>query len=140
MKPIHILLAEDDPISAYITEEAFQKAPFAYTLGKVSDGGQALLYLCKEGVYSRVPSVDLLMLDLNMPVKDGIEVLEEMRLQPGLRNTPVIILTTSSAQRDIEATFKAHACCYITKPFDEEQLIKAIDIIKQTWLPSSNTV
>jgi CheY-like chemotaxis protein len=130
MKPVHILLAEDDPIAAYITQDALEHAPFAYTLAVVSDGEQALHYLRKEGPFSGVPTVDLLLLDLNMPNKDGLEVLKDLRADARLRQTPVMVLTTSSAQRDRDATFAADVSCYVTKPFDPEQLRKAIEIIK----------
>jgi CheY-like chemotaxis protein len=136
MKPIHILLAEDDSIAAWITQEALKNGSFPYTLHLVSDGEAALSYLLKTGEFSLVPTPDLVILDLNMPKKDGLEVLNEMRLEPGLQKTPVIILTSSSAERDIEQTFQAHASCYISKPFNESQLVKAIDIVKQSWITS----
>lgn len=135
MRPLHILLAEDDSISAWITQQSLESAPFAYTLQVVSDGEEAIEYLMKSGKFIHAPTTDLVILDLNMPNKDGLEVLQHMRLEENLTKTPVIILTTSAAQRDIEATFNAHAACYINKPFDEQQLLKAIDIIKQSWLP-----
>ena len=139
MRPLHILLAEDDFISAWITQESLKSAPFSYTLHVVRDGEEALRYLLQKEEFSQVPTTDLVILDLNMPIKDGLEVLQHMRQQKSLAKTPVIILTTSAAQRDIEATFKANAGCYINKPFDEHQLLKAIEIIKQTWLPSYST-
>src|SRR5687767_15112053 len=105
MRPVHILLAEDDTISAYITQESLQNAPFAYSLQVVGDGQQAIEYLTQSGRFSQAPTTDLVILDLNMPIKDGLEVLQQMREVESLAKTPVIILTTSAAERDIEATF-----------------------------------
>lgn len=133
MKSLHILLVEDDAIAAYITKEALENASIQNTLTVVHDGDDAISYLRRRGDFSEATKPDLVILDLNMPKKNGLEVLEEMRSDSDFKNMPVIILTTSSAEKDIEETFRANASCYITKPFEESQFLRAIEIIQKSY-------
>ncbi len=133
-EPIEILLVEDNPADARLTVEAFKEARVSNNLTIVEDGVEAISYLRQEGYYAGTPRPDIILLDLNLPRKDGREVLAEIKADPDLRCIPAIILTTSRDERDIIATYNLHANCYITKPVDLDEFMKAIRSIEDFWL------
>lgn len=125
-RPIVVLLVEDDPGDVLMTREAFADSKLHNTLEVVSDGVEALAYLRGESEYATRPRPDLILLDLNLPRKDGREVLAEVKADPELSSIPVVVLTTSEAEEDILRSYKLHANAYVTKPVDFEQFIGAI--------------
>lgn len=133
-KPIDILLVEDNPGDIRLTQEAFKDGKIKNQLNVVMDGEEAILYLKKEDKYANVTTPDIILLDLNLPKKDGREVLAEIKDHPELKRIPVIILTTSAAQSDILNTYSNHANCYIMKPVDFNQFITVIRTIEDFWL------
>ena len=132
--PIEILLVEDNPGDVRLTKEALKDAKVRNTLHVVMDGVEALSFLRKQGKYAAVPVPDLILLDLNLPKKNGREVLEEIKQDDGLRHIPVVILTTSQAERDIAESYRLHANAYVTKPVDLEQFLTVVKSIEQFWL------
>lgn len=139
MKPLHILLAEDSLGDVRLTQEALNNGHLDIILYVVHDGADALLFLRKKDKFIHVVSPDIVILDLNMPKKGGLEVLQEMRAETGLKNIPVIILTTSEDEKDVHDTFEENANCYIVKPFDFNQFLAAIDIINVSCLSGFKT-
>jgi len=133
-KPINILLVEDNPADIRLTQEVFKDGHIRNTLNIVMDGEEAILYLRKLGKYSGVDTPELILLDLNLPKKDGREVLAEIKADPMLKCIPVIVLTTSAAEQDILNTYSHHANCYIMKPVDLGQFINVVRSIEQFWL------
>lgn len=133
-KPIDILLVEDNPGDIRLTKEAFKDGKIKNELNVVMDGEEAVLYLKKKDKYVNASTPDIILLDLNLPKKDGREVLAEIKSDPELKCIPVIILTTSSAQSDILNTYSHHANCYIMKPVDFNQFINVIRTIENFWL------
>ena len=133
-KPIDILLVEDNPGDIRLTREAFKDGKIKNILNVVMDGEEAIHYLKKSDKYKDAKTPDLILLDLNLPKKDGREVLAEIKDDPTLKCIPVIILTTSSAQQDISNTYSHHANCYIMKPVDFNQFINVIRTIEDFWL------
>jgi chemotaxis family two-component system response regulator Rcp1 len=133
-KPVDILLVEDNPGDIRLTQEAFKDGKIQNKLSVVTDGEEAILYLKKQGRYKNVDTPDLILLDLNLPKKDGREVLAEIKNDPEIKCIPVIILTTSSAQQDILNTYSHHANCYINKPVDFNRFIDVIRTIENFWL------
>lgn len=133
-KQIEILLVEDNEGDVGLVEEVFQEAKIMNNLNVAEDGEEAMLFLCKEGKFSNVPSPDIILLDLNLPGKDGREVLKEIKEDDELRRIPVVILTTSKAEEDILKSYNLHANSYITKPVDFDQFIKVIKSIENFWL------
>lgn len=133
-RPIDILLVEDNPGDVRLTMEALKEGKVLNTLHVVSDGVSAVAYLRRDGAYAKAPRPDLILLDLNLPKKDGREVLEEIKKDPQLKRIPVVILTTSKAEEDILKTYNLHANCYITKPVDLDQFIKVVESIEGFWL------
>ncbi len=133
-KLVEILLVEDNPGDVRLIIESFKEGKLCNNLRVVEDGEEAMAFLHKEVGYSMVPRPDLILLDLNMPKKDGHEVLAEIKEDPDLRSIPVVVLTTSDAEKDIFKTYDLHANCYITKPVDLEQFIKIVKFIKDFWL------
>jgi len=133
-KPINILLVEDNPADIRLTREVFKDGKINNILNVVMDGEEALLYLKKLDKYLSAETPDLILLDLNLPKKDGREVLEEIKADYNLKLIPVIILTTSSAEKDIIATYTHHANCYIMKPVDLGQFVSVIRCIEEFWL------
>ena len=123
---VEILLVEDNQADVVLTREALEHSKLANQLHVVEDGVEALAFLRREGDYGAVPRPDLVLLDLNLPRKDGREVLAEIKADPDLRRIPVVILTTSSAEEDILKTYDLHANCYITKPVDLDQFLKVV--------------
>jgi chemotaxis family two-component system response regulator Rcp1 len=133
-RPIDILLVEDNPGDIRLTQEAFKDGKINNKLNVVMDGEEALLYLKKTGQYAEATTPDIILLDLNLPKKDGREVLAEIKDDPNIKCIPVIILTTSAAQSDILNTYSNHANCYIMKPVDFNQFITVIRTIEDFWL------
>lgn len=133
-KPIEILLVEDNPGDVRLTEEALKEGKVLNSMHVAKNGIEALSFLHKEGKYADAVRPDLILLDLNMPKKDGREVLAEIKHDEKLRRIPVVILTTSEAEEDIVKTYDSHANCYITKPVDLDQFIKVIKSIEDFWL------
>jgi len=133
-RPIQILMVEDNRDDIELTMEALKDAKVGNILKVVKDGEEALAYLRGEGQYKGSLRPDLILLDLNMPRKDGREVLKEIKNDPSLRRIPVVILTTSQAEEDIINTYDLHANCYITKPVDFTQFLKVVRSIEDFWL------
>jgi chemotaxis family two-component system response regulator Rcp1 len=134
LQTINILLVEDNPGDIRLTREVLKEGKIQNKLNVVTDGEEALLFLKKSGDYKDACTPDLILLDLNLPKKDGREVLAEIKNDPNLVCIPVIILTTSAAEQDILNTYSNHANCYITKPVDFGQFITVIRAIEDFWL------
>ena len=133
-KPIDILLVEDNPGDVRLTREALNGAKVTNTLHVVTDGLEALAYLRRQRQYSSALRPDLILLDLNLPKKDGREVLADIKSDSSLKRIPVVILTTSQAEQDILRTYDLHANCYVSKPVDLEQFINVVKEIEEFWL------
>ena len=133
-RPIEILLVEDSPSDTDLTVEALAAAKVTNRLSIVEDGVQAMEFLHREGQYAEAPRPDLILLDLNLPRKDGREVLAEMKADPKLAAIPVVVLTTSQAEQDILRSYDLHANCYITKPVDFHQFLEVVEAIEGFWL------
>ena len=129
-----ILLVEDNPADARLTMEALREGVTATNLHHVRDGVDAMKFLRQELEYADAPRPDLILLDLNMPRKDGREVLAEIKDDPDLRQIPVIVMTSSEAEDDIAAAYSLHANCYIRKPVQLDQFLQIVDAIQQFWL------
>ena len=132
--PIEILLVEDNPGDVRLTTEAFRDARVRNRLHVAIDGVDALAFLRREGRHREAPRPDLILLDLNLPKRTGREVLEEIKEDKNLKHIPVVILTTSQAERDILESYRLRANAYVTKPVDLEQFLKVIQSIEQFWL------
>ena len=132
--PIEILLVEDNPGDARLAREALQDAKVRNALHWVVNGEEAMDFLRKEGKHARVPRPDLILLDLNLPRKDGREVLAEIKADPDLKRIPVVILTVSKDEEDVMKTYNLHANCFIIKPIDLNQFIKVVKSIEDFWL------
>jgi CheY-like chemotaxis protein len=133
-KPVEILIVEDNKGDIGLIEEVFEEAKIKNKLHVAEDGVEAMLYLRGKGKFSGSRRPDIILLDLNLPKKDGREVLREIKEEENLHNIPVIVLTTSSAENDIIGAYGLHANAYITKPFDFEQFIKIVGSIESFWL------
>jgi two-component system, chemotaxis family, response regulator Rcp1 len=131
---IEVLLVEDSPGDVRLTREAIKDAKVHVKLHVVSDGAQAMAFLARDGEYAGVPRPDLILLDLNLPKKDGREVLEEIKESQTLKSIPVVILTTSSSEADILRSYQLHANCYITKPVGLEGFLTVVKSIDNFWL------
>jgi len=134
MRPIDILLVEDNPGDVDLAREALGMGKLHNTLHVVQDGVAAMEFLRKTGKYSNSPRPDLIILDLNLPKKDGRQVLAEIKDDDELKRIPVVILTTSRAEEDILKTYNLHANCYITKPIDMKQFLHVVQSIEEFWL------
>ena len=132
--PIEVLLVEDSPGDVRLTREAFKDAKVHISLHVASDGAEAMAFLGREGSYVNAPRPDLILLDLNLPKKDGREVLEEIKESASLKTIPVVILTTSASEEDILRSYRLHANCYITKPVDLAGFLKVVKSIDNFWL------
>ena len=132
--PIEVLLVEDSPGDVRLTKEAFKDAKVHINLHVASDGAEAMAFLGREGSYVNAPRPDLILLDLNLPKKDGREVLEEIKESASLKTIPVVILTTSASEKDILRSYRLHANCYITKPVDLAGFLKVVKSIDNFWL------
>jgi CheY-like chemotaxis protein len=133
-KPIEILLVEDNPGDARLVVEAFREGKVHNRLHVVRDGVEAITFLRQEEKYAGAPRPDLLMLDLNLPKKDGREVLQEIKTDEHLRRIPVVVMTTSQADEDILKAYDLHANCYVTKPVDLDQFIHLVRSVEDFWL------
>jgi chemotaxis family two-component system response regulator Rcp1 len=134
LKPLHILLVEDNPGDIRLTREALKENKILVTLDVVQDGIEAMAFLRQEHPYQEAACPDLILLDLNLPRKDGREVLAEVKKDVHLRRIPVVVLTTSSAETDIARTYDLHANAYVTKPLDLEQFSHIAQSIEKFWL------
>jgi CheY-like chemotaxis protein len=132
-RPVKILMVEDNPDDVDLTIEALKDGKIRNEMYVVNNGVDALAFLRKEGEYEGMPRPDVILLDLNLPKKNGREVLAEIKSDPDLIMIPVVVLTTSEAEEDILKAYKLHANCYITKPVDFEQFIKVVKSIEQFW-------
>jgi len=130
---IEILLVEDSPSDVELTIETFSESKILNQIHVAEDGAEALDFLFKRGKYKNAPRPDLILLDLNLPKKNGREVLAEIKGDPDLQIIPVVILTTSAAEEDILRSYQLHANCYITKPVDFEQFTKIVKLISDFW-------
>jgi CheY-like chemotaxis protein len=132
--PIEILLVEDSPADVRLAQEAMKEAKVLNNLSVVDDGIKAMQFLRREGPYAEAARPDLVLLDLNLPRKDGREVLDEIKRDEGLRRIPVVILTTSQTDEDILRAYDLHCNCYITKPVDFQQFMHVVKSIESFWL------
>jgi CheY-like chemotaxis protein len=132
-KSIEVLLVEDNPADVRLTLEAFKESKVETHLSVVEDGIEALAFLRREGKYVNAPRPDLILLDLNIPRKNGRTLLAEIKEEENLRSIPVVVLTTSQAESDILTTYRYHANCYITKPVDFELFVKVVKSIENFW-------
>lgn len=133
-KPLDVLLIEDSEADVRLTVEAFKEAKVDNRLWVAEDGVEAMAYLRHEGAHRDSPRPDLILLDLNLPRKDGRQVLEEVKADTTLRRIPVVVLTTSRAEEDVARAYDLHANCYISKPVDFAQFMKVVKSIEDFWL------
>lgn len=136
-RPVNILLIEDNPGDVRLAQEAFKEGKINVQLNVVMDGLEAINYLRKIGNYENVDTPDLVLLDLNLPKKDGREVLGDIKADPKLRSIPVVILTTSNAEQDILNSYNLHVNCYINKPVDFDRFFDIIQKIEDFWLQTA---
>lgn len=133
-KPVEILLVEDNEGDVGLIEEVLEETKIRNTLHIAKDGAEAMLFLRGEGTFSGSPRPDIILLDLNLPKRDGREVLEEVKEDSNLKSIPIVILTTSGAEKDIHRAYELHANAYVTKPLDFDQFICVIESIARFWL------
>jgi chemotaxis family two-component system response regulator Rcp1 len=133
-EPVEILLVEDSPGDVRLTMEALKEAKVLNNLSVAKDGVEAMAFLRHEGDWSEAPRPDVVLLDLNLPRKDGREVLAEIKADPNLRRIPVVVLTTSRDEEDVIRAYDLHANCYITKPVDFKQFLRVVQSIEDFWL------
>jgi CheY-like chemotaxis protein len=132
-KPIEVLLVEDNPGDAQLTRIALSDGKMCINLSLTEDGVDALAFLRKEGQYADAPRPDLILLDLNLPRKDGREVLADIKADPSLKRIPIVVLTTSQSDTDILKAYELAANCFITKPVDFDQFVKIVQTIEDFW-------
>ena len=133
-KPVEILLVEDNPGDVDLAKAALEDSKMRNTLHVVNDGEEAMAFLRRRGKHKDAPRPDLVLLDLNLPKKDGREVLNEIKSDPDLMRIPVVILTISKDEEDILKSYNLHANCFITKPIDLSQFVKVVKAIEDFWL------
>jgi len=134
MKPVEILLVEDNPGDVRLTREALKEAKVINNLTVLKDGVEALAFLRQQGPYGGAVMPHLILLDLNLPKKDGREVLAEIKTDERLKRIPVVVLTTSQDEQDVFKSYNLHANCYVTKPVDLEQFMTVVKSIEDFWL------
>lgn len=134
VKPIEILMVEDNEGDARLALEAMKDSKIKNSMHRVRDGDEAMAFLRQEGKYTDALRPDLVLLDLNLPRKSGQEVLAEMKADMDLKRIPVVILTVSSDEADVRKTYNSHANCYVTKPLDLAQFMKVVRAIEDFWL------
>jgi len=134
MRPIEILLVDDNQGDVALTLEAFREGKVSNTMHVVDDGEKAIFYLRKQGEFADAVTPDIILLDLNLPKKDGREVLREIKSDPKLRRIPVVVLTTSAAEQDILRVYDSFANCYIRKPVDLNKFIEVVQKVEDFWL------
>jgi len=132
--PVEILLVEDNPADVRLTQEALKEGKVYNNLHWAKDGVEALEFLRRQGRHAKAPRPDIILLDLNLPKKDGREVLQDIKNDDKLKRIPVVILTTSKAEEDVLKSYNLHANCYVTKPVDLEQFILVVKSIDMFWL------
>jgi chemotaxis family two-component system response regulator Rcp1 len=132
--PVEILLVEDNPGDVRLTKEALKEGKVYNNLHWARDGVEALEFLKREGKHAKAPRPDIILLDLNLPKKDGREVLAVIKGEPELKHIPVVVLTTSKAEEDVLRSYELHANCYVTKPVDLEKFIQVVQSIDRFWL------
>ena len=133
-RPVEILLVEDNPGDERLTREALKEGKVYSNLHWVKDGVEAMQFLRRQGKYASVPRPDIILLDLNLPKKDGREVLQDIKNDGDHKRIPVVVLTTSKAEEDVLRTYNLHANCYVTKPVDLEKFIVVVKSIDAFWL------
>jgi CheY-like chemotaxis protein len=133
-RPVEILLVEDNPGDERLTREALKEGKVYSNLHWVKDGVEAMQFLRRQGKYQDVPPPDIILLDLNLPKKDGREVLQDIKNDDKLKRIPVVVLTTSKAEEDVLRSYNLHANCYVTKPVDLEKFIVVVKSIDVFWL------
>lgn len=134
---MNVLLVEDNPGDVRLTQEAFKEAKMSIQLDVTMDGAEAIKFLRREGEYADATTPDLILLDLNLPKKDGREVLKEIKTDDTLKRIPVVVLTTSNAEQDILKSYNLHVNCYINKPVDFEKFFDIIQKIEEFWLTTA---
>ena len=134
VKPVEILLVEDNPGDVRLTIEALKEAKVINSLTVLKDGVEALAFLRRQGEYAQAQRPHLIVLDLNLPRKDGREVLAEIKADDSLKRIPVVVLTTSQDEQDVLKSYNLHANCYIAKPVDLDQFIRVVRSIEDFWL------
>ena len=132
-RPVDILLVEDNPGDVRLTKEALKDAKVLNEIYVARDGVEAMQFMHREGSFANVPVPDLVLLDLNLPRKDGREVLAEIKKDPKLKHIPVVVLTTSKADEDIVKTYNLHANAYITKPVDLNRFVEIMHALEEFW-------
>lgn len=133
-RPVEVLLVEDNPADARLTEEALKEGKILNNLHLARDGVEAMDFLRRKEPFGNVPRPDLILLDLNMPKKDGREVLAEVKGDEDLRSIPVVVMTSSKAEEDIIRSYNLHANCYVTKPVDLDQFLVVVQAIENFWV------
>ncbi len=136
-RPVNILLIEDNPGDVRLTQEAFKEGRLSINLDVVMDGVEAIKFLKKEAPYEEAITPDLILLDLNLPKRDGREVLQEIKTDKSLKRIPVVVLTTSNAEQDILKSYNLHVNCYINKPVDFDKFFDVIQKIEDFWLSTA---
>ncbi len=136
-RPVNILLIEDNPGDVRLTQEAFKEGRLPTNLDVVMDGVEAIKFLKKETPYTDAVTPDLILLDLNLPKRDGREVLQEVKTDKLLKRIPVVVLTTSNAEQDILKSYNLHVNCYINKPVDFDKFFDVIQKIEDFWLTTA---
>ena len=134
VRPAEVLLVEDNPGDVRLTLEALKEGNVLNRVSVVPDGVEAMAFLRRQGPYADAPRPNLILLDLNLPKKDGREVLAEIKADPDLKRIPIVILTTSQAEEDIARTYDLHANCYVTKPVDLDKFLEVVRSIEDFWL------
>ncbi len=132
-RPIIILLVEDNPGDIFLISHSLGQSQLPYNLYDVEDGQEAINFLRKKGEYASVDSPHLVLLDLNLPIKNGFEVLEEIKEEPSLKHLPVVILTSSNSEQDVLNSYRLYANCYVTKPFEVDEFSEVIKVIESFW-------
>jgi len=134
VRPVEILLVEDNPGDVRLTQEVLKEGKVSNLLNVASNGEEAMAFLYQEGRFAKVSRPDIILLDLNLPRKDGREVLAEIKADPDLKRIPVVVLTTSQAEGDLIQSYNLHANCYIVKPVDLDHFIDVVRTIEGFWL------
>ena len=131
---VEILMVEDNPADVRLTREAFKDAKVLNHMNIVVDGEEAMAFLRQEGKYADAPRPDLILLDLNLPKKDGREVLAEIKKDPELKRIPIVVLTTSDDEKDVFKAYDLHVNAYVRKPVDLHQFMKVVEAVEGFWL------
>jgi two-component system response regulator len=137
--PIQVLLVEDSPVEAYLTSKGLHEGRVAKQVTVVEDGAEVIPYVRREGKHQQAKLPDLILLDLHLPGKDGLEVLEELKRDPALQRIPVVVLTTSDSEQDIETAYRLGASCFITRPAGFSDYLNMMHWIEDFWLPRESS-